>query len=74
MKANSTRYRNFIIRSQVEYHAATQTVSFRCILETPSLGQRHGFTDLAALLTALRAELTEFQNQIIPPAPEKGQV
>jgi hypothetical protein len=72
MKANSTRYRNFIIRSQVEYSAATQAVTFRCILETPSTGQRHGFTDLEALLTTLRAELTAFQNQIIPLDEEKG--
>lgn len=74
MKANSTLYRNLIIRSQVEYNASTQTVIFRCILETPSLGQRQGFTDLEALLTALRTELTEFQSQIIPAAPEKGQI
>lgn len=70
MKANSILYRNLIIRSQVEYHAATQAVIFRCILETPSLGRHQGFTDVEALLTALRAELMELQSRIIPPDPQ----
>jgi hypothetical protein len=56
-----------IIRSQAEYSAATQTVVLRCLLEKTATGQRRGFTDVDALLTALRAELMEIQNQIIPP-------
>lgn len=66
MKTNSVIYHNLIIRSQAEYSAATQLVIFRCILETPATGQRHGFTDVDALLTVLRAELMELQTQIIP--------
>jgi hypothetical protein len=74
MKTNSVIYHTLIIRSQAEYNAATQSVSLRCMLETPATGQRHGFTDVDALLAALRAELMEIQYQIISPAPEKGQV
>ena len=71
MKANSVVYCNLIIRSQLEYSAATQAVIVRCMLEMPSTGQRQGFTDVEALLDALRAELTAMQNQIIPTEEEK---
>ena len=73
MKPNPVIHRNLIIRSQIEYSMATQAVSVRCMLETPATGQRHGFTDVEALLAALRTELLELQNQIIPPDQEKGQ-
>ena len=66
MKANLVMYSTLIIRSQVEY-SSTQSVILRCVLEMPATGQRHGFTDLDALLDALRAELMEFQHRIIPP-------
>ena len=71
MKANSVVYCNLIIRSQLEYSAATQAVIVRCMLEMPSTGQRQGFTDVEALLDALRAELTAMQNQIIPTEEKK---
>ena len=64
-------YCNLIIRSQLEYSAATQAVIVRCMLEMPSTGQRQGFTEVEALLDALRAELTAMQNQIIPTEEEK---
>lgn len=67
MNSNPVAHRTLIIRSQAEYSAVTQSVSFRCILETPSTGQRQGFTDLEALLTALCTELMGFQKGIIPP-------
>ena len=65
MKVNPVMYNTLIVRSQVEY-STTQAVILRCILEIPATGQRHGFTDLDTLLVALRAELLEFQRQIIP--------
>jgi len=71
MKSNSVHYCNLIIRSQLEYSAADQAVIVRCILELPSTGQRRGFTDVEALLDALRVELTEMQNQITSPTPKK---
>lgn len=67
MKINPVAYYTLIIRSQAEYSAGTQSVIFRCLLESPSTNQRQGFTDLEALLTALCAELTEFQSRLIPP-------
>ncbi|MFN8494723.1 MAG: hypothetical protein U0350_44385 [Caldilineaceae bacterium] len=71
MKANPVMYSTLIIRSQAEYSTITQSVILRCVLETPATGQRRGFTDLDDLLVALRAELMELQNQIIPPEQEK---
>ncbi len=71
MKINPVVNCTLIIRSQVEYSAATQTVVLRCLLEKTATGQRHGFTDVDTLLTALRAELMEMQNQIIPPDQQK---
>ena len=73
MKANPVIHCNLIIRSQIEYSTTAQAVIVRCILETPATGQRHGFTDVEALLAALRTELLGLQNQIIPPDQEKGQ-
>jgi len=67
MNVNPVINCTLIIRSQAEYSAATQTAILRCILESPVTGQRRGFTDVEALLTVLRAELTEIQSQIIPP-------
>ena len=66
MKVNPVMYNTLIIRSQIEY-STTQSVILRCVLETPATGQRRGFTDLDALLFALRTELTELQIQITPP-------
>lgn len=71
MKANPVINSTLIIRRQVEYSTVTQTVSLRCMLETPATNQRRGFTDIAALLAALQAELTGLQNQIIPLNKEK---
>lgn len=68
MKVNPVLNYTLIIRSQVEYSAATQCAVLRCILETPATGQRRGFSDAEALLTALRAELIELQKQMTPPA------
>jgi hypothetical protein len=67
MNSNPVANCTLIIRSQVEYSAATQTVVLRCLLEKTATGQRRGFTDVDALLTALRAELIELQSRIIPP-------
>lgn len=72
MKVSPVLNYTLIIRSQVEYSAATQRAVLRCILETPTTGQRRGFSDVEALLTALRAELIELQNQMIPPAEAAG--
>jgi hypothetical protein len=47
-------------------------VILRCILETPVTGQRRGFTDVDALLAAIRADLLNMQEQMIPPDPESG--
>lgn len=73
MKPNSVIHCNLIIRSQIEYSTTTQAVIVRYILETPATGQRHGFTDVEALLVALRTELLGLQNQMIPLNQEKGQ-
>ena len=66
MNTNPVAYCTLIIRSQVEYSLTTQTVVMRCMLEKSATGQRHGFTDVDALLTVLRAELMALQTQIIP--------
>jgi hypothetical protein len=66
MKINPVANCTLIIRSQVEYSAATQMVVLRCLLEKSATGQRRGFTDVEALLTALRAELMDLQSQILP--------
>lgn len=67
MKVSPVLNYTLIIRSQVEYSAATQRAVLRCILETPATGQRRGFSDVEALLTALRAELIELQKLMTPP-------
>ena len=67
MHTNQRPTCTFILRSQAEYSAIAQAVTLRCILESPSTGQRCGFTDVEALLVVLRAELIELQRQIIPP-------
>jgi hypothetical protein len=66
MRANPVVYSNFIIRVQNEYCLASQTVVTRCLLETLANGERRGFTEIGALLDALRAELLALQNRIIP--------
>lgn len=65
MKVNLVSNCTHIIRTQVEYSAAAHTVVLRCILERPASGQRRGFTDVDALMDALRAELTDIQDQIV---------
>jgi hypothetical protein len=75
MKSKPVVNCTFIIRSQVEYSAATQAVVLRCMLEKSATGQRRGFTEVEALLAALRAELMELQSQILPqdsPNPENA--
>lgn len=73
MKVDQVRNCTLIIRSQVEYSAATQRAVLRCILETPATGQRRGFSDMEALLTALRAELLTLQNQLMPAEEEEAE-
>jgi hypothetical protein len=72
MKVNPVIHHTLIIRNQIEYSTTTQTVVMRCLLETPATGQRDGFTDVDALLAALRIQLLEMQNQMIPPEQKKG--
>lgn len=67
MNINPVTTCTLIIRSQVEYSIAAQEVIVRCILEKSATGQRRGFSNVEALLTALRAELMELQSQMIPP-------
>jgi len=67
MNANPVARCNHIIYSQIEYNTTTQVVVVRCILESLTTGQRHGFTDVDALLEALRKELMEMQTQIVMP-------
>ncbi|CAN5817453.1 hypothetical protein BH10CHL1_BH10CHL1_26970 [soil metagenome] len=73
MNPNPIIHCTFIIRGQIEYSLATQTVSLRCLLEMPITGQRRGFTDMKVLLAALQAELMALQKQIIPLDQEKGE-
>jgi hypothetical protein len=70
MKVNPVVNCTLIIRSQAEYSAATQSVILRCILESPATGRHHGFTDLASLIAAIEAELTEIQKCILPSGDE----
>ncbi len=65
MNVNAVSNCTHIVRSQVEYNAATQTVILRCILEITTTGKRLGFTDVDALMDALRAELIDMQIQIV---------
>ncbi len=65
MKTNPVSNCTFIIRCQAEYSAATQTVTLRCILETPTTGQRRSFSDMQALLAALEADLLSMQSRLI---------
>ncbi len=71
MNVNPVLNCTLVIRSQVEYSATTERVVLRCLLEKSATGQRRGFTEVDALLTALRAELMELQNQIIPQERQK---
>jgi hypothetical protein len=71
MNVNPVVNCTLIIRSQVEYSATTQTAVLRCVLEKSATGQRRGFTEVDALLTALRAELMELQAEIIPSDQQK---
>jgi len=70
MNSNPVINCTLIIRSQAEYSVTTQTVVLRCLLEESATGQRRGFTDVEALLTALRAELLDLQTRIIPSGRE----
>ena len=67
-------YCTLIVRSESEYSVATHTVVTRCLLETPANGKRRGFTDVEALLAALRAELMAGQEGIIPCELKKAKV
>lgn len=72
MKVNPVINSMFILRSQAEYSTTAEMVVLRYILERPATGQRCGFTDIDALLAALRSELLAVKKQIISPAQEKG--
>ena len=74
MKANPVRHYTLIIRSQVEYSIPTQAMNLRYMMATPTNGQHRGFADIDDLLAAVRAELLEMQNQIIPPDQETGKL
>ena len=60
----------YIIRSQAEYIADTQSMVVRCTLEVPTTGQRCGFSDVEDLLSALRLELTATHNHGPPSEPK----
>ena len=72
MKPNPLIYCNFIIHSQIEYSVTEQSVVMRCTLEMPATGRRSGFTDVEDLLSALRAEFLERQDEIVAKKLEKG--
>lgn len=66
MKVNPVIYCTFIIRSQAEYSALTQSVNLRCILQWSATGQQQGFSDVDTLLAVLRAALLTLQAQTLP--------
>lgn len=66
MRINPVSNCILIIRSQAEYSPATETLSVRFVLEVPAKGQHYGFVDVEALLKALKIELVETHQQIIP--------
>jgi len=72
MKANPVMHCTLIIRGQIEYSLAAQEMILRYMVATPANGQRHGFTDIDALLAAVRSELLDIQNQMLPLDQEKG--
>ncbi|MBX3051113.1 MAG: hypothetical protein KF753_06555 [Caldilineaceae bacterium] len=74
MSVNSVINRTYIVRSQAEYSAATDTVILRCTLETPSTGERRGFADIQALIEALQAELADIQMHIVSPEEEERHI
>lgn len=74
MKPNPMVNCTFILRNQTEYSQATQSVVTRYVLEMPATGQHQGFTDIEAVLAALRAELREIQNLIIPSGQKEGEI
>ena len=74
MTTNPTINCILIIRSQAEYSPASQMMCVRYILEIPATGQRRGFTDMEALLKALRIELVETHRQIIPAEQQEGKL
>jgi hypothetical protein len=72
MKANPVMHCTLIIRSQVEYSITAQELIPRYMVAMPANGQHRGFTDIDALLAAVRAELLAMQSQMMPPKQEKG--
>jgi hypothetical protein len=60
----------FIIRTQAEYSPVTKMVSLRAILEMPMSGQQIMCVDVETLLSALKAEISETHQQIIPKQKE----
>lgn len=54
-----------VVRVQVEYNVAAQTVTLRCRLEAPATGQHRGFSELPALLAAIEADLLALQQRLI---------
>ena len=50
---------------QAEHSTISQTMSIRYVLEIPSSGERRGFAELEALISALRIELTKINEPIV---------
>ncbi len=71
-KMNPVGNYSLVIRVQAEYSPATQTVTLRCMLETPATGQHRGFTDLDALLAAIQAHVLALQDDLRRAGPERG--
>ena len=61
----------FIIRTQAEYSPITKIVSVRTILEMPMTGQQIMCVDVETLLSALKTEISEAHQQIIPKQKEE---
>jgi hypothetical protein len=52
-------YRSYLLRLWQERSEQPAMVTWRCSLEDPLSGQRHGFASLDALVSWLKAELAE---------------
>ena len=61
----------FIVRTQAEYSPVTKMVSVRAILEIPMTGQQIMCVDDETLLSALKTEISEAHQQIIPKQKEE---
>ena len=52
-------YRSYLLRLWEERSEQPAMVTWRCSLEDPHTGQRHGFANLEALMEWLTAELSK---------------